>query len=338
MALGAEDYAKAKTPKGRRFLKKRAPKLQEDTKKALFLYGSKSSAMLKAAFGEMVKLKGRRDCQIHSKKNDDVRPFESGGEVSLEFFAQKSDCALFALGSHQKKRPHNITMGRMFDFHVYDLLELGVEAVRPITDFPTPANPPQEGNKPLMVFIGEEFESAPEFRQLRSLLLDFFRGAVVDNVNLKGLDRLIICTAAGGKLLLRQCQVLFKRSGVRTPRVELAEIGPSMDFSVRRSRAAPPDVQKQAMTIKRKGRSKQKNVSMDPNLGKVGRIYMPKQEVAEMALSKPKGLKRERRDAAKERAEVKQKKNNDKPVPEGEEAPAPAPKRSRKNAKSETMV
>ena len=44
--------------------------------------------------------------------------------------------------------------------------------------------------------------------------------------------------------------------------------------------------------------SQAKNVGSDLLEGKVGRIYMPKQEVDKMALSKMKGLKRERRQAA----------------------------------------
>ena len=48
------------------------------------------------------------------------RLFEVGGETSLEFFCQKSDAAMFAFGSHTKKRPNNLTIGRMFDGHLYD--------------------------------------------------------------------------------------------------------------------------------------------------------------------------------------------------------------------------
>lgn len=51
-------------------------------------------------------------------------------------------------------------------------------------------------------------------------------------------------------------------------------------------------------------KKKQKNVGFDNLDGKVGRIYMPSQKVDEVALSKPKGLKRARREeqAAKEAA------------------------------------
>lgn len=44
----------------------------------------------------------------------------------------------------------------------------------------------------------------------------------------------------------------------------------------------------------------EKNVGSDLLEGKVGRIYMPRQEVDKMALAKPKGLKRARREAAAE--------------------------------------
>ena len=49
-----------------------------------------------------------------------------------------------------------------------------------------------------------------------------------------------------------------------------------------------------------------KNVGSDVLEGKVGRIYMPKQDVDGMALAKPKGVKRERRQVAADKAADKQ--------------------------------
>ena len=39
--------------------------------------------------------------------------------------------------------------------------------------------------QPCFVFVGEQFDNVPEFRLAKSLLLDVFRGRVVDGINLK---------------------------------------------------------------------------------------------------------------------------------------------------------
>lgn len=88
----------------------------------------------------------QNDAHTFSRKNPDVKPFETGGEVHLEFFCNKSNCSVFLLGSHSKKRPHNITMGRLYDFHFYDALELGVENYQGIKHFKG-AGTAQVGNK-----------------------------------------------------------------------------------------------------------------------------------------------------------------------------------------------
>jgi hypothetical protein len=86
------------------------------------------------------------DSKKFSRKNPDVQPFESGGETHLEFFCNKSNCSLFAFGSHSKKRPHNLVLGRMYDFHLFDCLELGIEHLQAIKDFKG-AGSAQTGNK-----------------------------------------------------------------------------------------------------------------------------------------------------------------------------------------------
>lgn len=88
----------------------------------------------------------QHDAHTFSRKNPDVKPFETGGEAHLEFFCNKSNCSVFVLGSHSKKRPHNITLGRLYDFHLYDALELGVENYKGIKHFKG-AGTAQVGNK-----------------------------------------------------------------------------------------------------------------------------------------------------------------------------------------------
>ena len=84
---------------------------------------------------------------LFTRRNADVRPFEPGGEASLEFFADKADCGAFCLASHSKKRPHNLTLGRFFDRRLLDLLELGVERFRPLKAFGAVGTGVQAGNK-----------------------------------------------------------------------------------------------------------------------------------------------------------------------------------------------
>ena len=58
--------------------------------------------------------------------------------------------------------------------------------------------------------------------------------------------------------------------------------------------------------------------------GKVGRIYMPKQTVDKVALKKMKGVKRERRAAAADKAEGKKAVASKKAKPDAEPAAAAA--------------
>jgi hypothetical protein len=142
-------------------------------------------------------------------------------------------------------------------------------------------------------------------RTAKSLLIDLFRGRVVASINLRGLDRVIICTAVPGRILFRQAVTRFKKSGTSVPRVELTEMGPSMDLVPRRHRPASPDVAKAAYT-QAAGAKQRKNVGSDSLVGTVGRVFVPRQEVGDMALRKPKGVKRQRREAAAERSAQKQ--------------------------------
>ena len=91
---------KAKTPLGKRSLMKRAPKLVEtEGKMCVMLPGGKSSQTLKDLVTDLGVMK-KGEVHKMTRKNDGIRPFEGGGETSLEFFAQKADPVAFVLGSH----------------------------------------------------------------------------------------------------------------------------------------------------------------------------------------------------------------------------------------------
>ncbi|KAJ8447268.1 hypothetical protein Cgig2_013045 [Carnegiea gigantea] len=293
---------KVKTPttgRARRELEKRAPKLVEGEKKTLILHSTKTSNVLNTVLTEIYHLK-KGNCIKYSRKNENIRPFEAGGETSLEFFSQKTDCNLFVFGSHSKKRPDNLVLGRFYDHHIYDLLEVGVENFKSLQSFSYDKKiAPKMGSKPLIAFVGEGFESVEELKHLKEVLLDLLRGEVVENLNLVGIDHVYVCTVVSqNRVFLSHCALRLKKSGTVVPKMELVEVGPSMDLVVRRHRLPNEGLRKEAMKTVPQKTKKVKNVKGDPILGKTGKIYIPDQKLGDMALpNKAKGVKRERREA-----------------------------------------
>jgi ribosome production factor 2 len=57
-------------------------------------------------------------------------------------------------------------------------------------------------------------------------------------------------------VLLRQYTIKLKKSGTRVPRIVLKEMGPSLDLTVRRHRAAPAELEKEACKQPKLGKKK----------------------------------------------------------------------------------
>lgn len=74
--------------------------LQVETgKKTLILQGTKTSNTLNDVLTELYLLK-KGSAIRYTRKNENIRPFESGGETSLEFFSLKTDCSIFIVSKH----------------------------------------------------------------------------------------------------------------------------------------------------------------------------------------------------------------------------------------------
>lgn len=76
----------------------------------------------------------KRPHAIAFNKKNQIRPFED--TTSLDFWANKNDAAMFAIGQSTKKRPDGLTLVRMFDGSVLDMCELGVVGYEPMSNFP----------------------------------------------------------------------------------------------------------------------------------------------------------------------------------------------------------
>lgn len=141
------------------------------------------------------------------------------------------------------------------------MYELGLDAetFRPMASFKNETGKIAVGMKPMVVFSGAILESETGvYAGLRSYFLDFFRGPVVEKVDVSGLQYIISIAAAEPKgeedlpkIHFRVFKILTKRSGHKLPRIELEEMGPRMDFDVRRTQLPDDGVMKEALKTPR---------------------------------------------------------------------------------------
>ncbi|KAF8896661.1 Brix domain-containing protein [Infundibulicybe gibba] len=315
---------KPKNARSKRALDARLPKEVEDVRTAIFVKGTHTGETLNVVMKELMALK-RPDAISFSKKNE-IHPFDSTttSVASLEFWASKNDASLFVIGQTSKKRPHNLTFVRMFDGRVLDMIEIGVESWKGMGDFKTPKSTP--GHKPLMHFASELFDTHPRFIQLKSMLLDFFNGELVDSICLAGLEHVISVSLGPTpqslnntttnmyptkqasapedltslpKIHIRTYTTRLLSSGTRIPRVELLPMGPFLDLVLRRHQPADPELLKLAMKrpklkktdIEKGLGKKRKNLEVDEMGDLRGRVHVGKQDLGKLQTRKMKGLK-----------------------------------------------
>jgi len=302
-----------KNNRARRALKKMEPKIAENAKATLILKGNKSSDVVNHVLTDMYMMK--KPHAVKFWKKNDFYPFENA--KNLEFLGFKNDTSLFCFGNHQKKRPNNIIFGRFFDWQLLDMLELGVTKYDPMQI--SKGIGYQEGNKPMMCFMGSHFQTNTELQRIQNIFLDFFRGKEVKNINLAGLDRLIAVTAqppskkeidpnsaAAFKLLFRHYAVVYKKSttGGSLPTVDLKPIGPMIDFEVRRTKLADIENYRRACVIPKNvanAGKMGKNISKDDMSNTRGQIHVGETDLSKLALRKFKAHKMAKK---RERAEA----------------------------------
>lgn len=157
---------KAKTHKGRKELEKRAPKLVENPKRSILMKGKKSSELLNTLMRELHAMRGNDMSQLLMRKAHDICPMD---DISMiERTSTKYDASLFVVGSHQKKRPHNLVMGRCFDGHALDIAEFGIEDYKSCDKFKSAEYISKE-LKPVMIFQGEPFENSEKHKRIKNV-------------------------------------------------------------------------------------------------------------------------------------------------------------------------
>jgi ribosome production factor 2 len=102
--------------------------------------------------------------------------------------------------------------------------------------------------------------------------------------------------------MIRSYKILLKKSNLKTPRIELEEIGPAMDFSIRRTKIASKDLYKLAHRKPAELKvTKKKNVSRDAFGNLNARVHIDKQKITNVQIRSVKALKKtpEERKAAR---------------------------------------
>uniref|UniRef100_A0A8C4KXI1 Ribosome production factor 2 homolog n=1 Tax=Equus asinus asinus TaxID=83772 RepID=A0A8C4KXI1_EQUAS len=148
-----------------------------------------------------------------------------------------------------------------------------------------------------------------DYKRLKSLLIDFFRGPTVSNICLAGSEYVLHFTALNGKIYFQSYKLLLKKSGCRTRWIELEEIGPSLDLVLRRTHLASDDLYKLSVkSPKALKPNKKKNLSHGTFSTTYGRIHLQKQDLSKLQTRKMKGLKKRPAERITEDQEKKSKK------------------------------
>lgn len=289
---------KAKTRKGKAYLARVTEGVRvEPPKRLLLMKGPKASAVITDVLTDLHMMH-----KPHSHKlrhNNQIRPFSD--QSSVEFLTRKNECGLFAIGSHSKKRPHNLTVGRIYNNSVLDMYEFGISQYVSFEELSKGFHSYAEGDLPLLVFLGDAFQVDILHQKLANFFVDFFGGIRVDAVNLMGLSRVIVISALrpatyDGKPVLRfrQYRTILLKSGMSTPITELQLIGPSMELTLGRVEEADKQVWRQAIQQpKEVTQGKTKNIEQSV-YGKMGRVHKESQDTQSIQTRKIKALKRER--------------------------------------------
>jgi len=304
-----------KQPKAKvaRYLKSTESQIHEGVKTSLLLKGTRCSDNMSTLLKDIRAINAPAT-KLLSKKND-IQPFDDAS--SIEFLTTKNDAATFAIGSHNKKRPDNLVIGRTFDNALLDVVEFGVNNYKSLQSYKG-ALKKRVGSKPMFLFTGDKWENDETHKKLHNLFLDFFRGDPVNSLSLAGLDHVITVTAMDDKLYLRTYFVKLKKNpdGGSIPVPLLSASGPDMDLTVRRTQFAPPELWKASMKQPKELKVKKKKNQKTNVFGEtIGKLHLEKQDYTAMKGKQNRVLKvADAREKAEELAAIERELNGESEV------------------------
>lgn len=130
----------------------------------------------------------------------------------------------------------------------------------------------------------------------------------VNAIRLQGVEHVLSFTATeDNQILMRSHKIVLKKSGLKTPRIELNEIGPSIDFTIRRTKIASDDLYKLARKQPKQLKvSTKKNISRDRLGNTHGRVHVGNQKLGSVQTRKVRALRKTPAEKKSKRQEKKQ--------------------------------
>lgn len=304
--------AGGKQPKARvaRYLKSRESKLSEGPRVALLLKGIRCSQSMSVVLKDL-RSSLAPNCKLLNKNNAIV-PFDATGQQSLEFLSTKNDATVFCIASTNKKRPNNMVIGRTFDSQILDMAELGILRYKSISDYDGTVPKKRVGSKPMMLFCGDLWQHDGDCIKVQNMLIDLYKGDPSKKVYSAGLDHIMVFTCVAGpdnnnsKPIIHQrtyhCKLKKNPRGGTVPVPLLTPCGPDMDFEIRRTQMAAPDLWKAALKQPQGLHKKKKAKNQSTNIfgERIGRLHLEKQDLDARQGKKVKALRRAEKATADE--------------------------------------
>ena len=304
---------KALTHKGKLYLESLMPKMIEDPKQCLFINTRNSTEIMRMVLNDLYLM--RRDLSKKlTKKEEIINVVEN--RSNIEFLCKKNNSTFFALSSHNKKHPMNLTLGCLYDFQLLDYFDFEVTNFLPMSYFKSEVVINSD-LKPIIIFQGELFESDFNYDRLKKFFIDFFQLYDIENISISEMRRIIAISIEKDEKIvkIRNYQINGDLSNKNNlSKVNLIEIGPSFDLKERKFTLGDEVLYKK--TLKQpKGikEIKEKNIEKNKILGeKRGRIHMQKQNLGAVSLKKFKKIMNKDRFDKKKKEALKKQENIEK--------------------------
>ena len=117
-------------------------------------------------------------------------------------------CAINFL-SQQLLDAFEFYQGRLYDGHVLDMFEFGVNNFISIENFH--GSKKGIGSKPILLFSGDIWQRDSLYSSIQNLIIDMFRGDTVDKISPQGLDHVLSCSCIDGTIYIRGFMCNFRK-------------------------------------------------------------------------------------------------------------------------------